>query len=296
MTTPNTVDVPHLGGSQIGYRFGAPYDPALPTLVLVNSFVTSAELYRPQFQDPTFAGKVNLLAIELFGHGATRTRSEQFTYWDSAIANNQVLARLGIDSAWVLGTSQGGWVAVRMALLEPARIRGVIPLGTSMDYESQASISRGCWNGDEFNTPVIDGLAGEVGADWEPSDAFCDGLVAAGLGPKVADDERLFWHRTIKANYQGDDGRRRMRMCAINLRDRDGLYGRLDAVRCPVLWMHGTEDEVYSIANAEDGIRRFTGSPAARLQIIDGGNHFLSATHPKEVNEQALAFIRRGPG
>ena len=33
-----TVTVPHLGSSTIGYKFGKPYDALLPTLVLVNSF------------------------------------------------------------------------------------------------------------------------------------------------------------------------------------------------------------------------------------------------------------------
>ena len=31
-----TVTVPHLGSSTIGYKFGKPYDASLPTLVLVN--------------------------------------------------------------------------------------------------------------------------------------------------------------------------------------------------------------------------------------------------------------------
>ena len=97
------ADVPHLGGSAIGYRFGRPYDPSLPTLVMVNSFVTSSALYRPQFDDAALGRPANLLAIELYGHGATRTASEQFTYWDSAIANIQVLDALKIPFAFVLG-------------------------------------------------------------------------------------------------------------------------------------------------------------------------------------------------
>src|SRR6185312_52901 len=101
-----TVSVPHLGGSTLGYRFGKPHDPALPTLVLVNSFTTSVDLYRPQFADPRLGGAVNLLAIEPYGHGETRATYEQFTYWDSALANLQVLDALGIREAFVLGTSQ----------------------------------------------------------------------------------------------------------------------------------------------------------------------------------------------
>jgi hypothetical protein len=46
-----TVSVPHLGTSTIGYKFGKPYDSSIPTLVMVNSFSTWAELYRPQLAD-----------------------------------------------------------------------------------------------------------------------------------------------------------------------------------------------------------------------------------------------------
>src|SRR6267142_6877894 len=84
------IQVPHLGGSTIGYRLGKPYDPSLSTLVQVNSFATSSELYRPQFADPTLSRTANLLAIEHYGHGATRTSSEQFTYWDSAVVVTRV--------------------------------------------------------------------------------------------------------------------------------------------------------------------------------------------------------------
>lgn len=75
---------------------------------------------------------MNLLAIELLGHSKTRTKSEHFTYWDTALMNLQVMDALGIKKAFVVGTSQGGWITVRMALLGPDKIEGIIPLGTSM--------------------------------------------------------------------------------------------------------------------------------------------------------------------
>jgi pimeloyl-ACP methyl ester carboxylesterase len=82
-------------------------------------------------------------------------------------------------------------------------------------------------------------------------------------------------------------------MCAINLRDRDGLYGRLDYVRCPVAWAHGTADQVYSVKNAELGVSKFTKSEDAKLTVVEGGQHFLSASHPEEVNELARSFISK---
>lgn len=288
-----TVTVPHLGTSVIGYRFGKPYDSSLPTLVMVNSFSTSADLYRPQFADAQLGDAANLLAIELYGHGETRSTYEHFTYWDSAVADLQVLDALGISEAFVLGTSQGGWVAARMAMLAPDTVKGIIPLGTSMDYESRRSRDLGCWDGIEFCTPSIDGLAESVGDDWVVPGDFVDAVLAAGLGEDVTADERSFWHATHQRNYVGDAGRQRLRISTINLRDRDGLHGRLDSVRCPVLWMQGTADQVYSVPNAEDEITRFVNSADAELRIVEGGQHFLSASNPQEVNTAALEFINR---
>ncbi|GLZ47408.1 3-oxoadipate enol-lactonase [Actinomycetospora sp. NBRC 106375] len=293
MDPAQTITVPHLGSSAIGYALGGPYDASLPTLVLVNSFTTSVELYRPQLAGEELIRTANLLAIEPYGHGATRAGYADYTYWDSAAAALQVLDALGIDRAFVLGTSQGGWIAVRMALLAPDVVRGVIPLGTSMDFESPRSRDLGCWDGIAFLSPAIDALAEPVGEDWVIPVELVDAVLAEGFGEDVDPEERAFWHATHQRNYTGDAGRRRLRTSSINLRDRDGLHARLDAVRCPVLWLHGTDDRVYSVANAEDEIGRFTNSPQAELRVVDGGQHFLSATHPEVVNAAVVEFLRR---
>jgi pimeloyl-ACP methyl ester carboxylesterase len=74
---------------------------------------------------------------------------------------------------------------------------------------------------------------------------------------------------------------------------RDGLHGRLDDVRCPVLRMHGTEDPVYSVVNAEDEMKLFVNSPGAELRVVEGGQHFLSASNPDDVNPATAEFINR---
>merc|ERR1712130_297141 len=89
----------------------------------------------------------------------TRANAEHFTYWDTAIMNIQVLEKLGMcgggKKVFVLGTSQGGWITVRMALIAPDRISGIIPLGTSMDYESERTRKLGCWDAPTGLTPTI---------------------------------------------------------------------------------------------------------------------------------------------
>jgi len=268
------------------------YNPKKPTLLLVNSFTTTSDLYKSQFENKSLTDTMNLLAIELLGHGKTRTKSEHFTYWDTAIMNLQVMEALGIKKAFVLGTSQGGWITVRMALLAPDKIEGIIPLGSSMDYESERTRNLGCWDGIAATGPIDAWTSTEPTPDFEPGDAYCEFLVNSGFGADCRGEVRGFWRKTINENYSGDAGRRRARMAAINLRERDGLHGRLGDVRCPVLWMHGTSDVVYSVRNAQEEIQLFVNARGgAKLVIIDGGAHFLSASHPKEVDEAALDFV-----
>jgi len=127
MAATTTITVPHLGGIKAGYALsGGAYDASKPTVVLINSMCTTVSLYKAQFESAELTSAVNLLAVEPLGHGATSCPTEHFTYWDSAVMALQVMDKLGIDKAFALGTSQGGWVVARMALLAPERV-GLTP-------------------------------------------------------------------------------------------------------------------------------------------------------------------------
>ena len=120
----DVIQVSHLGGTDVGYRFSkCPNHAFKPTLVLFPPFTTTADYYLPEFKSSALREALNLLAIEPFGHGRTRASATgSFTYWDSAIIALQVLSVLGIDKVFVLGTSQGGWIATRMAMIVPERV------------------------------------------------------------------------------------------------------------------------------------------------------------------------------
>ncbi|OJI99198.1 hypothetical protein ASPVEDRAFT_125270 [Aspergillus versicolor CBS 583.65] len=292
MPNTKTVRVPHLGGIDAAYQIPRPYDSSKPTVILVNSFTTSSELYRAQYNDKILTD-INLLSIELLGHGQTRTSREHWTYWDTAEMNLQVLDALGISKAFVLGTSQGGWITVMMALLQPDKILGIIPLGTSLDSETQRTRQLGCWDGPSLLSPFVnEWTSDQQTPGFEPSDAFCDAIIAAGFNDCPA-EVHDFWSAAIKENYRGDEGRHRIRMATINLAERGGLLLRLSDVRCPVLWLHGTADAVYTVANAKEQIELFTQSQDAKLVVVEDGAHFLSCTHPEAVDNALLEFVNK---
>jgi hypothetical protein len=58
-----------------------------------------------------------------------------------------------------------------------------------------------------------------------------------GYGKTVDSELRDFWSKTIRDNYNGDEGKRRLCMAAVALASRDGLHERLPYIKCPVLWL-----------------------------------------------------------
>lgn len=127
MAATQTVKVPHLGGIEVGYAISGSdatdvLDDSKPTCVLINALHTTVAFWRPQFEDEELTSTANLLAIEPLGHGATTCSTEYFTYWDTAIMALQVMDKLGVESAFATGTSQGGFIVARMALLAPDRV------------------------------------------------------------------------------------------------------------------------------------------------------------------------------
>lgn len=160
-----------------------------------------------------------------------------------------------------------------------------------MDYESERSRRLGCWDAIAITTPFIERWTTRPQPDFSPGQDYVDLVLNQGFGEDFPQEEREFWAREIEKNDRGEDGRQRLRVAMINLRDRDGLHARLWDVTCPVLWMQGTEDASYSVANAEEEIKLFVNSREAKLKVVKGGHHFLSASNPEEVNYGVLKFL-----
>lgn len=299
MAAKGVIELPHIG-IRAGYELSnGSYDASKPTCVLINSMCTTVSLYRDQLShDKRLTSAVNLLAIEPLGHGATTCIAEQYTYWDTAIMALQVLDALGIQKCFALGTSQGGWVVARMALLEPGRIQGILILGSSMDAETAQTREIGCWDPVPFVRPFIEdrwaaGAGGKPTPDFVVDDEWIASIAHLGFGKAATPENTEFWTKTLREIYKGDEGRHKLRMATIALVERDGLLFRLPYVRCPVHWLHGTEDPVYSPEIPKKQIKLFTGSKDAKLDLLEGGAHFLNATHPKEMSEAILQMASK---
>lgn len=293
-TVPTTLT--HLGNLKVGYRLTYnTVDPAKPTLVCINSMCMTTALFDAQFNDTKLTNALNILAIEPLGHGSTTlpTRASHFTYWDSAAVALEVMSTLGVQKAFLLGTSQAGWIIVRMALLAPERVLGLLPLGTSMDAETAESREKGCWDPVPLLNPFAQSWASATPTPgFEIDDQWCGMVASFGFGAHATDESTAFWTKILKETYVGDEGRRKARMAVLCLVSRDSLLLRLSDVTCPVYWLQGTEDLPYGCRIQHEQIELFTGSKEKKLSIVEGGAHYLNATNPKEVNEAITAMLK----
>lgn len=80
---------------------------------------------------PALAKDFRVIAIDLIGFGQTEV-PENVEYgireWGQHVL--RLLDGLGIDKAWLVGNSLGGWVAFQMAIDHPERVSGLVSMGT----------------------------------------------------------------------------------------------------------------------------------------------------------------------
>jgi pimeloyl-ACP methyl ester carboxylesterase len=250
-------------GITLAYRLSDPIDTSLPTIVMFHSFLMDSRLYEQQFNDTRYSA-YNLIAIDEHGHGGTTGRGTDFTFWDTASDSLQLLTKLGLDRFYVLGTSQGGFIALRMALLEPQRIKGLILLGTSAYAETeQNKINprklRDKWC--ETKIPSEEALLAKAASFGGPNR----------VGETVYAKVKQMWIE----RHIGPEGYDPPLNCLLN---RDGVEDRLSEIKVPVLVLHGTDDKAFSTNDAKEWSSKLPN--LWKFEIVDRGMHYLSFTEP----------------
>jgi pimeloyl-ACP methyl ester carboxylesterase len=238
-----------------------------PAVLLLHSYLMDADMFAPQVA--ALGGMFRLIAMDERGHGDTPAE-RPFTYWDVARDALGLLDELGVASCAVVGTSQGGFIAMRMALLAPDRITALALLGTS---------------GAEEDPEVAAGYR-QAAAAWREHGAtqeLLDLNATICLGAYDATEWQAKWRR-----LSGDHIDRVL----TPLVERDGVLDRAPEIRCPALVLHGSADAAYSVDRARELAKALPN--AEPPVIIEGGAHFLSLTDADAVNPHLRAFLGRG--
>ena len=105
-----------------------------PAVVFSHGFFMDQDMWDPQVEElrPTY----RCLAVDARGFGLTEYDGEPFTYWDLADDIIAVMDDAGVDTAILVGLSQGGFTTQRAAVAHPDRVRAIVLCDTDCEVET----------------------------------------------------------------------------------------------------------------------------------------------------------------
>lgn len=235
-----------------------------PAVILSHGFLMDHTMFDAQVDALKHSHRV--ITWDERGFGGTKAVGE-FTYWDSARDVLGLMDHLGVDSAVVGGMSQGGFLSLRVALLAPERVKGLILIDTQSGTEAPETI-------EPYN---------QLHAAWveHGSSAVQDVIAGIILGPGSWPEWYAKWATLEPEQFTHAFG------CLMH---RDDITDRLGEIRCPSLIIHGTDDVAIPMSKAEvlrDGLGGVT-----HLVTIQGGPHAANMTHPEPVNTAIVEFLQ----
>jgi pimeloyl-ACP methyl ester carboxylesterase len=236
-----------------------------PPLVFLHAFMMNREQFDKQVE--SFGADYRVITIDERGHGESKTEKD-YDFWDVARDVIAVLEHLDVNQATLVGTSMGGFAALRVALLRPDLVARLVLVGTSAAAES------------EEGTQALRGIS-ETWSTVGPAPALLDGMSQAVMsGGSIGDKWKQFW-----ATFDAPDVTRNVEAMVT----RDDLMGRLGELTMPALVIHGSADGAFPAAHAREVASALPGSGEA--QIIEGAPHFLVISHPDAVDALLRPFL-----
>jgi 3-oxoadipate enol-lactonase len=241
-----------------------------PPVVLAHGFLMDRSMFAPQVD--ALAGSHRVITWDERGFGDTHYDGEPFTYWDSASDCLALMDHLDIKRAVVGGMSQGGFISLRVALMAPERVRGLILLDTQAGPEDPEVV------------PLYQGMIDEWVTDG-PNDELTSVTASIILGhPDLSQEWTERWMMRPQAT---------LRQPGATLLTRDAITDRLGEITAPALVVHGTADAAITMDKAEELAGGLTGCDG--VVTVAGGTHAANLTHADEVNAAIAAFLAALP-
>ena len=110
-------------------------------IVFLHGFLENKEMWQDYIT--LFSEKYRVITIDLLGHGESDSLGYVHEMEENANAVNEVLEHLQIEKAIVTGHSMGGYVALALAELYPAKIQKLVLLNsTSKEDSAEKKLNR----------------------------------------------------------------------------------------------------------------------------------------------------------
>ncbi len=237
-----------------------------PVVLLGHEFFMDRTMFASQVA--ALAPEFRIVAWDARGHGRTRDKGLPFTYWTAARDALTVLDQLGIERAVVGGTSQGGFSAMRTALLAPERVSALILISTEAHGPTPQELETSRRFLDRWYEPGVRRALADHLAQW-----------------LIGDDP---WYRAVWTKRWLARDPHATEVAAGCLLGRDSILERLPEITCPALVIHPLRAGIPR-AHAADMARRLANS---RYMEIEGARQAVNMTHSVQVNTAIRGFLR----
>ena len=242
-----------------------------PAIIFMHGFLFDQCLFDAQVAALT--PKYRCIRWDARGFGRTQWDGKPFSLYDSASDCFGLMDHLKIESAVLVGMSQGGYCALRAALMSPTRAKALVLMSTRSGVDEEAAKTgyremRDTWR--------------QMG----PIEPLIEGLATAILGPKEAPGMDAHWDHWLPKWKQvsGENIFHAMN----NLLDRDDITHRLTEITCPALVTHGTEDSAIPPALAKMLSQDLQN---CKDLVLAPGAHAPNLTHPEIINHHLVKFL-----
>lgn len=237
-----------VGGASLAYQT---WGDGPATIVAIPPMAQNIELTweRPEFQRmlTRLGSFARVLHFDKRGTGAS-DRSAHIPTLDERVEDViAVMDAAGIDRAHLLGVSEGGPVALLFAATYPARVDGVVLVGSGARIAAAAA---------DFREAFID--------RWGTDKSITLDIFA----PSVASDAS---YRAWEPRYERQSATPAALRELIEMIDAIDVRPLLSSISAPVLLLHRRGDRVVPVELARETA---AGIPGARLVELDGDDHF----------------------
>ncbi|WXG39508.1 MAG: alpha/beta fold hydrolase [Candidatus Freyarchaeum deiterrae] len=223
---------------------------------------------------PELSKEIRCIAVDLRGHGQSDKPNQPYT--QSLFAKDIVtlLDQLGIDSAYFCGASMGGYTVLKTALSYPEKVRGIILVDVA---------------------PYIPEHTVNVSGKW--SEALLSGGVEALVEAQVKDvfnpifrrrhDDIVNIFRESKRIPPSETPGRINKGFQVESAD---FRKKLKEIKTPTLIIHGQDDNIVPVENAELMHKQI---PNSQLAIFPFCGHELIMERPQFFIDLLLYFVEK---
>jgi pimeloyl-ACP methyl ester carboxylesterase len=247
-------------GNRIHYYEGGSGAPA----VLVHGLGSRAEDWANLMQQLKQAG-FHVYVIDLLGYGrSARPADASYSIPEEAQYVEEFLAQRGLQKVNLVGWSMGGWVAMRVALDQPARVARLV-LCDSAGIRFEPSFTM--FDFEPTTIPAVQHLYRML----MPQPAALPDFLARDMVRKF---KELNWvvDRSARSMFRGVDL----------------LDGKLSDLQMPTLILWGKQDHLIPLAT---GVSMHQQIPQSVLEIYDGCGHLAPGQCAARIGPRLIDFL-----